>query len=140
MALTPPPPRLAPLLLLVAFLAVEGGVDPSSISVSAPLNVGIKALNLSPEQLIMASIPWEGMDQPGMHRAGSFKREPWETNTDSAQHQPFGHYGVIPPRPPPFIPGPADASSSPGAPATWMRTVKMPPLPAMCPAYYVRGW
>ena len=118
--------------------------DRGAVPVTAPVNVKSTLLKLSPEQLVVASMPWEGMDQPEAQRKAIFPRQdPWDTPADSTMHRPFGHYAAIPARPPPFIPGDVDVTDENlGAERMneqdWMRQSRVPSLPAVGPAFYGR--
>ena len=70
---------------------VPGEKDPGAAVVSTPVEPKTEMLKLSPEQLSVASLPWEGMDQPARYKAGGFPRQnPWDIASDSTQHVPFG--------------------------------------------------
>jgi hypothetical protein len=118
--------------------------DPGSVPVTAPVNVKSSLLKLSPEQLVVASMPWEGMDQPEAQRRAIFPRQdPWDTAPDSTMHRPFGHYAAITAHPPPFIPGDVDTTNEELGKERlneqdWMRQSRVPSLPAVGPAFYGR--
>ena len=117
--------------------------DGGAVPVLAPVNVRTEELKLSPEQLVVASMPWEGMDKPEAQRRGVFPRQnPWDSPSDSTLHRPFGHQALIPPRPPPFIPGDVDVTHEQQGKERymdqWIRQSVTPSLPAMGPAYYAR--
>ena len=141
---------MIPLILLLSIRSLHSAAptspdqaDAGSIPVTAPINVRSTALKLSPEQLVVASMPWEGMDQPEAQRRAIFPRQdPWDTAPDSTLHRPFGHYAAIPARPPPFIPGDVDTNNEAQGKAReaeeWMRQSIVPSLPAVGPAFYGR--
>ena len=62
--------------------------DAGSIPVTAPVNVKSTGLKLSPEQLVVASMPWEGMDQPEAQRRAIFPRQ------DPMLHQKSHQYHI----------------------------------------------
>ena len=70
---------------------VPGESDPGAPVVSTPVEAKTEVLKMSPEQLSVASMPWEGLDQPARYKAGGFPRQnPWDIAADSTQHVPFG--------------------------------------------------
>lgn len=131
----------------------DGGeaADPSeqygSVPVAAPVNVGTTLLKMSPEQVAMASSPWEGTD-PNNPIRGFPRQDPWDTPGDSTDHTPFAHRNLIPARPPPYIPSDVDwgierkrqqdrAKQQEMMMQThWAREVNVPSLPAIGPALY----
>jgi hypothetical protein len=120
---------------------VPGEKDPGAAVVSTPVEPKSTALKVSPEDLVKASLPWEGMDKPAMMSRGAFPRtEPWDTATDSTQHVPFGNYHTMPAHPPPFIPGDVDHAAEHKAAAKrvddWVKQVHTPSMPAIGPAFY----
>ena len=120
---------------------VPGESDPGAPVVSTPVEAKTEVLKMSPEQLSVASMPWEGMDQPARYKAGGFPRQnPWDIAADSTQHVPFGQSHLIPAHPPPFIPGDIDHTAEHKKLAKeqdeWMRTSRTPSLPAIGPAFY----
>ena len=120
---------------------VPGEKDPGAAVVSTPVEPKTEMLKLSPEQLSVASLPWEGMDQPARYKAGGFPRQnPWDIASDSTQHVPFGQSHLIPAHPPPFIPGDIDHTAEHKKLVKeqdeWMRQTRTPSLPAIGPAFY----
>jgi hypothetical protein len=120
---------------------VPGETDPGAAVVSTPVEAKTEVLKMSPEELSVASLPWEGMDQPARYKAGGFPRQnPWDIAADSTQHVPFGQSHLIPAHPPPFIPGDIDHTAEHKKLAKeedeWMRTSRTPSLPAIGPAFY----
>ena len=117
-----------------------------AVPVTAPVNVGTTLLKMSPEQVAMASMPWEGTDTGGPR--GFPRQDPWDTPGDSTDHTPFAHKNLLPPRPPPYIPGDVDwgkreraqqlqrAKEDAAMQTHWAREVHVPSLPAMGPALY----
>ena len=147
----PPVMHVTSLLLLLSLPTTTFSASPTrpdqadsgSVPVTAPVNVKSTLLKLSPEQLVVASMPWEGMDQPEAQRKTIFPRQdPWDTPPDSTMHRPFGHYAAIPARPPPFIPGDVDTTNeeigNDRSEQEWMRQSRVPSLPAVGPAFYGR--
>ena len=119
--------------------------DPGAETVTRPVNVKVKSWKLSPEQLVVASMPWEGMDKPASQRRASFPRfdDKFDSPEDSTLHQHFGEHYPIVAHPPPFIPGDVDRSHEMIGAArhneeAGMRTVIFPPLPTVGPQFVNR--
>ena len=134
--------------------------DVPKVPAGMPVFPQQEMLNLSPEQLIRASLPWQGMDtpwrQPGgpgavgnawrlskFARMNYARREPWDTDTDVDQNSPFDNSvgAPVPAHPPPYYIGDGDHESNKKMnDPTWERVVIAPPLLPNGPAQYGHGY
>jgi len=134
--------------------------DVPKVPAGVPVFPKQEMMNLSPEQLVRASLPWQGMDtpwrQPGgpgavgnawrlskFARMNYARREPWDTDRDVDQDAPFDNSISAPVamHPPPYYIGDGDheANKKLNDP-TWERVVLAPPLLPNGPAQYGHGY
>eukprot|EP00938_MAST-03A_sp_MAST-3A-sp1_P003848 g3848.t1 len=134
--------------------------DVPKVPAGVPVFPRQEMMNLSPEQLVRASLPWQGMDtpwrQPGgpgavgnawrlskFARANFARREPWDTDQDVSQDAPFDNSqeAPVPGHPPPYYIGDGDEDAGKKLPdPTWQRIVMAPPLLPNQPAQYGHGY
>ena len=134
--------------------------DVPKVPAGVPVFPRQEMMNLSPEQLVRASLPWQGMDtpwrQPGgpgavgnawrlskFARANFATRQPWDTDSDVSQDAPFDNSqeAPVPGHPPPYYIGDGDHEAAKKLPdATWQRIVMAPPLLPNQPAQYGHGY
>lgn len=121
-----------------------------------------ETLDMMPEQLMRALMPWEGHDKlgegyedvPGGNGAvGSawrmqyfskhnfHRRNPWDTGLDPSQDQPFNYSpdGMTPAHSPPYYAGDGDSPANRITDVGWSKFVKTPLLEPHAPAFYLHG-
>lgn len=135
--------------------------DVPRVPAGVPVFPNQEMLNLSPEQLVRASLPWQGMDtpwrQPGgpgavgnawrlskFARMNFARRQPWDTDTDVDQNAPFDSsvQSPVPAHPPPFVlggDGHEEVNKKLNDP-TWERIVNLPLMLPNAPAQYGHGY
>eukprot|EP00939_MAST-03C_sp_MAST-3C-sp1_P004875 g4875.t1 len=144
-------------------LALDGNPefgDVPRVPAGVPVFPKQEMMNLSPEQLVRASLPWQGMDtpwrQPGgpgavgnawrlskFARMNYARREPWDMDRDTDQNAPFDNEieAPVPSHAPPYYAGDGEQSANQKMnDPTWERVVLAPPLIPNGPAQYGHGY